>query len=290
MPPADLAAYVVRLRAPRALSIENHMGRAVQQLGLDLVHRVDPALSEALHALSQTKPYAVSGLLLPDSTRAVWGRVEPGDRAWVRLVGSRAEVVAALDRSLERAPAEVEIDHVRWQVESVSRDGAEHPWAGRATLADLVQHHRTADPPNKLTLEFATPTGFHSAGLNVPLPQPALVWGSLLRQWNDLSPLPLPDDLTPFVAWQVMLNRYRAETQILRFKQGSQQIGFSGQATFAIASRNEQLERSDPALAERLSVQRDELARALGLLAEFAFYCGVGIKTTTGMGMVRRMQ
>lgn len=287
MLPADLAAYGLRLRAPHALTVENHMGRAVQQLVLDLVRRVDPSLSEALHALSQTKPYAASGLLLPESARPVLGKLAVGDRAWVRVVGLSSEVVAALDRSLERAPAEVEIDRVRWQVESVGRDSAEHPWAGRAALTDLIQHHRAADPPGKLTLEFATPTGFHSGGLNVPLPQPALVWGSLLRQWNDLCPLPLPDDLTPFIAWQVMLNRYRAETQILRFKQGSQQIGFTGQATFAIARRNEQLERSDPALAERLSAQGDELARALGLLAEFAFYCGVGIKTTTGMGMVR---
>lgn len=288
MPPADLAAYVMHLRASRALTLENHMGRAGQQLALDLVRRSDPALSEALHALSQTKPYAVSGLLLPETTRPVLGRVAVGDRAWVRVLGLQADVVAALDRSLEPTPTEVEIDHTRWQVESVSRSNSEHPWAGRTTTSDLIQRHRTLTPATKLTLEFATPTGFHSAGLNVPLPQPALVWGSLLRQWNDLSLFPLPEDLTPFIAWQVMLNRYRAETQILRFKQGSQQIGFTGQATFAIATRNEQLERTDPALAERLSAQREELGQALGLLAEFAFYCGVGIKTTTGMGMVRQ--
>ncbi|NLF75034.1 MAG: hypothetical protein GX573_05000 [Chloroflexi bacterium] len=95
-----------------------------------------------------------------------------GDRAWVRVVGLRTEV---------------EIDHIRWQVESVSRESAQHPWARHEALTVLSQRHRAADPPGKMTLEFTMPTGFHSAGLNVPLPQPALVWGNLLRQWNDLS-------------------------------------------------------------------------------------------------------
>lgn len=289
MESADLTALVITLRAARALTVQHHMGRAVQQFILDLVRQVAPTLSETIHAMGQTKPYAVSGLLTADSVRPVQGHVSPGDRAWVRVVGLNADVVTALSEFAEHPPGEIEIDHQSWYLEGVTWENAVHPWAGRATASILVQRHLTITPATKLALEFATPTGFHSAGINVPLPEPALVWGSLLRQWNDLTPFPLPDTVTPFVSWHVMLNRYQAETQILRFKQGSQQIGFVGQATYAIAKRNAQVERTDSALAATLTAQHEKLARALGLLTEFAFYCGVGIKTTTGMGMVRQM-
>jgi CRISPR/Cas system endoribonuclease Cas6 (RAMP superfamily) len=40
---------------------------------------------------------------------------------------------------------------------------------------------------------------------------------------------------------------------------------------------------------DTLNAQREDLARAVALLGDFAFFCGVGIKTTTGMGMVRRV-
>jgi CRISPR-associated endoribonuclease Cas6 len=285
----DLGAFVCVLRATRPLTIQQHMGRAAQQLCLDLIGRADPALAEELHGEGHAaKPYAVSGLLSPAETQPVWGAVSPGDHAWLRLVGLRQDVVAALETFADQPPASIELDRAMWDVESVVRDSTAHPWAGRATYGALLRTYQFVAPAVDLALEFAAPTGFHSNGLNVPLPEPSRVFDSLLRRWNDLSGCILPDGLEQFVTWQVVLSRYRAETRILSFKGGSKQVGFVGQATFHIVTRNTQFERTDPDLDASLAADHDDLARALGLLAEFAFYCGVGIKTTTGMGMVRR--
>lgn len=285
MPAADLCALVVTLRATEAHPIEHHLGRAAQALCLALVNEADPALAEAIHARSQTQPYTVSGLLRPGETTPLEGYVKPGDGAWLRLAGLSREVVAALDAFAQHPSAMVEIDHELWAVEDVTV--SDHPWAGRATCADLLAAYHTALPPRRLSLEFAAPTGFHSMGHNMPLPLPSLVFGSLLRQWRDLGNIPLPDALADFIDWHIRLSRCHVDTRLLTFKRGSKQVGFVGEATFEIARRNRHLERTQPELAGELVGAWDHLARAVGLLADFAFYAGVGIKTTQGMGLVR---
>jgi CRISPR/Cas system endoribonuclease Cas6 (RAMP superfamily) len=72
----------------------------------------------------------------------------------------------------------------------------------------------------------------------------------------------------------VMVSRHRIETSILNFKQGSRQIGFVGEVLFGV----------------QRGLIPPEAQAGLGLLAAFAFYSGVGIKTTTGMGMARATQ
>ncbi|NLF78344.1 MAG: CRISPR system precrRNA processing endoribonuclease RAMP protein Cas6 [Chloroflexi bacterium] len=295
MPSADLAAYVVRLRASRSLTITNHMGRAIQQLALHLVRQVDSTLSESIHGVSQIKPYAVSGLLQPGSTRAVRGRILSGDCAWVRVAGLRTDVVAALDQSMPEPEAEVEIDHIPWKVESVFDNNSEHPWAGRTSYGELIQRYHAAALPDSVQLEFASPTAFSSADLNIPLPDPLRVFDSLHQQWSALIPsaaFALPESLMEFVRHFVPLSEYSAHTEVLTLK--TPEVGFCAkQVKFTIKQRvsvGKSVRKNKPEYArtlETLNDQRNDLARAVALLAAFAFYCGIGIKTTTGMGMVR---
>ena len=293
---ADLGALVITLRVTRPLTVRQHMGRAAQQVCLDVVGRVDPALATDLHATHQVKPYAVSGLLLPGSERPVQGDLAPGDDAWVRLVGLRADVVAALDTFAQRPPATLDFDRVPWQV--VRATWTNHPWAGRASYAGLVQQCHAAAPPRAVRLTLATPTAFSSADLNIPLPDPLRVFDSLRQQWGALTPLPtafaLPDVLPEFVRHFVPLAEYCAHTEMLMLK--APEIGFCAeQVKFTIKRRvsvGRSLRKNKPDYArdlDTLNAQRDDLARAVALLADFAFYSGVGIKTTTGMGMARRI-
>ncbi|WP_119071490.1 CRISPR system precrRNA processing endoribonuclease RAMP protein Cas6 [Aggregatilinea lenta] len=292
----DLGALVLTLRATRALEIRQHMGRAVQQLCLDLVRDVDPALSAEIHTTHQVQPYTASGLLLPNSTHRLAGTVAPGDQAWVRLVGLRADVVAALDEAVRRSPSARELDRVPWEIERAT--WTDHPWAGQTTYEALIRHHHSAAPPTAVWFEVASPTAFSSADLNIPLPDPVRIFDSLRQQWEALNPLPpafaLPERLMEFVRRFVPLTEYSAHTEALMFK--SPEIGFCAERVkFAIKQRVSvpkrwRVDRPDEAAAlDALNAHRDDLARAIALLADFAFYSGVGIKTTTGMGMVRRV-
>jgi len=118
------------------------------------------------------------------------------------------------------------------------------------------------------------------------LPQPESVFDSLARRWNSLVAEPegltLIDrrQLSAFIGDRVHVSRLAGvETQALRFARGMQ-LGFVGTVTYVVQGV------SGPTADEATLEQ----ARILDLLADFAFYSGVGYKTTMGMGQVRRIR
>lgn len=68
------------------------------------------------------------------------------------------------------------------------------------------------------------------------------------------------------------LSRYKLQTRILHFI-NYQEVGFEGECSFEITDDTDE---------ERL--------KWLNTLADFAFYCGTGAKTTMGMGQTRRIK
>ncbi|NWF70875.1 MAG: CRISPR system precrRNA processing endoribonuclease RAMP protein Cas6 [Chloroflexi bacterium] len=281
----DLAALVLHLRAARPALIDQHLGRALQAFVLRrILEPYDAGLSAALHrAGGEARPYTAHGLFTRAGT-LLRGEIAYGEEAWLRVSALRADVGAALEAYAARMPAQIEIDRQPWIVTQLVWDD---DWSGRSTYPALSRPHIYAPPPGALRLHFAAPTAFHSGGLNFPLPDPRLVFGSLAQRWAAFSPLPLPDELNEFVTHFVALGRFNLESHLLRFKQGSRHIGFCGHVRYLILPENPKLSKNDPARAAALAQKHDDLARALALLTDFAFYSGVGIKTTTGMGLAR---
>lgn len=282
---ADFSALVVHTRSTKPLTIKQHMGRAIQQLHLDIVRRADPKLADELHREGHApKPYAVSGLLRPNGTQSLIGELSTEAPTWFRLVGLRQDVSAALEQFAASPPDQVEIDRDVWRVECVSWDDS---WAGRTSIAALIQSTMMAAPPAEFRLLTATPTAFHSDGLDSVLPTPNLVFGSLQNRWTSFSNLPLPESLNTYARWLLSVTRCRIETQAIKLKNGSLQTGFVGSATYSLETGNEQFQKSNPDAAREIRRSAGQMAGALRLLAAFAFFSGIGIKTTAGMGMCR---
>ena len=74
------------------------------------------------------------------------------------------------------------------------------------------------------------------------------------------------------VGSEVLVSRYRLETKMLAFN-NYQELGFLGSCVY---SAND-------------DVPEDKL-RTLNALADFAFFCGTGAKTTMGMGQTRKLK
>src|SRR5258708_30671351 len=115
---ADLAAIVVELCATKTLTVEHHMGRAAQQVALDIVRRQSESLSEKLHEDRDVKAYTVSGLLYADAV-AVIGKVKTGDTAWIRIGGLHGDVVEALHNFAAHPPPESDFNRERCGVKTV---------------------------------------------------------------------------------------------------------------------------------------------------------------------------
>ncbi len=138
------------------------------------------------------------------------------------------------------------------------------PWAGITEWNAFLEgpHHR------EVVLHFATPTAFRAGDLDLPLPVPRLVFGGLLAKWNAFSPLTL--EVSPEeIARRIALSGHRIRSRAV-FDGRAHIVGFVGRARFRA------LRGSSP-----------ELVKAMNALARFAFFAGVGRKTTHGMGLVR---
>lgn len=267
-----LTSLVLTVRAAQAVDLPRNLGRASHALFLRLIAARDPGLAYALHEETGARAFTCSGLVGGQSDAQAL-HLTPGAEVWLRFAGLNAQVSEHLLGLANEPPDVVELDGHRLQVCKATVDSQEHPWAGRdgyRALCDRILH-APGLPSRSVTVEFASPTTFHTrnaAGqrVNVPLPLPGLVFGSLLDRWQVFSPIAVDPDTRRYAEEMVVLSRHKLRTRALRFKEAGSEIGFVGEATFAT-----------------LSIDR-YWGRVLQVLAAYAFYAGVGAKTTMGMG------
>lgn len=302
---SDMGALICVLRAPSPMQIPRHMGEAMQQLLVSRISRINPTLGKTLDPPEKVTLYAVSGLHWPDFRAPVLGDVQVGDEAWIRLVGLREDVVQALEDAFANEasrPAGVEIDKNFWILDSAY-------WESKATYQDLMGKYQRQAPPHDICLDFLTPTTFKVKGMDIPLPIPVQIFSNLERRWREVSGYGLPRELNAFIEYFGTIDALqRLNTVHLRL-QGDHQVGFLGQMEFKIKPSSEQLEKDVKQYHKTREAGREthryqeayelkeflrqgqnyktDLARGLGLLAEFATYAGVGRKTAMGMGMVK---
>jgi CRISPR-associated endoribonuclease Cas6 len=251
-------------------------GREAHALFLDLIRRADPALAQSLHEPRGDKPFTV-GILFPSPVRTGEGpRVGVGVR-FTAFEPCLAQLLA--QDVLPKLPREVRLGNAMFATGAPITDRAAHPWAGASSAEELVNKWFQSEDltgfakpvrSDRVTLEFATPTTHRQIHRNVLFPLPAQMWGGWLRAWNAFAQPAFEDDLIARVEQDVTISRYALKTEVVDFGE-HRAAGWVGRATFNYFSR----ERA--------------LWRVLNLLADFAFFCGTGYKTTQGMGMTRRV-
>jgi CRISPR-associated endoribonuclease Cas6 len=116
----------------------------------------------------------------------------------------------------------------------------------------------------------------------VPLPLPDLVFGSLLRNWNQFSPSSFVEAnlLKEICSHHLEMTHHRITSQLARlvFQRDDGQYrtmtfpGFVGSCSFRLVELHDRT-----------------VIKTLNALADFAFYAGVGAKTTMGFGVARRV-
>ena len=165
-------------------------------------------------------------------------------------------------------------------------------WTGFTSLSTLVEQARTRrmgkDEP--MRLEFATLTTFNRSSSRskkygahyARLPLPEYVFPGLARRWEDVAPPELAgvvqrERIEQYVEDDgVIIADYELRTHTVKFTTHTQP-GFVGRCTYALRGPDEVVTEEAP-----LTVRQQ-----LWLLGQLAFYCGVGYKTTMGLGQVR---
>ncbi len=146
------------------------------------------------------------------------------------------------------------------RVRAVLHDG--HPWAGLTTYPRLFQGQVENDYP----LRFVSPTFFKRKGNHYPLPEPKLVFRSLYERFKAYAPIKPPEEF-PELFGRITLRKANLRTRPV--EHDTRGVGIVGEAVYHLPNASE-----------------DE-ARWLTALWRFAFFAGVGAKTTLGFGQVK---
>ncbi len=263
-----------------------YSGRAIYLWLLNRLEQEIPAIASRLKQENSAKPLTVSGLFQESTTRPFRDSMKQRERAWFRITSLEANLSAFLDLLAETLPTQrIVINDGYWIVESVIRETEEHEWAG------YMQTTRGIQPANKsmpITFEFATPTAFKRNEIKLPIPQPSLVFGSLERRWRELQQKSSPRDINFVIRHGISLLNYRFVTQKVNLKTEGVHIGYIGQVTFQFLPLP-QLEMHSAA-PKSIGDHYPDILQYIDQLADVAFFLGIGIKTTAGMGMSRRLE
>lgn len=277
-PNLTLHAVVVNLIATHDGHVPLTQGALAHAAFFDLVRAADPELAGRLHDSGARQPFTISPLRdLPGAHPDEDGyRLRAGNRTALRLtLLDPALFTAFLQRLLAAGPdLRLRIGDVTFAVESAIGAPGSHPWAGYTTAAALRQ---AAGAEPRIRMLFASPTAINLGEKGpakqrmVLTPIPQYVFAALRGTWNRLTGDEIPIEFEAWVADYVFVREVRNwQTAVYQLKRGTYPGGL-GDVTF------ETLDTGSPDV------------RTLNLLANFAFYSGVGTKTTMGMGQARRL-
>ena len=176
--------------------------------------------------------------------------------------------------------------------EVITEPGDASGWADCTSFGKLVDWARTLrlGRVETLDLEFASLTTFNRSnkrsqvygGHHALLPLPQYVFPGLVRRWQEFAPSELVylvqrERIEQYIEDEgVVISDYDLKPHQVRFTQHVQP-GFVGRCTYDLRGPDEVTTAEAP-----LTVRQPLL-----LLAQLAFYCGVGYKTAMGMGQVR---
>ncbi|MBN8638407.1 MAG: CRISPR system precrRNA processing endoribonuclease RAMP protein Cas6 [Anaerolineae bacterium] len=301
MPAFDLCSTVFIIRPHSHFTPQQFLGRMAHKLFLSMLDHIGlEALANSLHNKSDHLPYVVSDIF-PNGTHHFWLRIsgltphisQDVIAKLATLVGQTIEVKARNDR--EEAPWKCVVDAVV---------PSQHEWARSQTYSEFVHTAWRLSRPKYFRLEFITPTAIKSEGLYRPFPMPHWVFRPLYDRFSRLGGTSLP-----FQPNSIYLEAYaehfiRVEDYGMRCRKrlpmkDDKLVAFQGWIDYTLSEPNEhfgvgdhadkKLYRTEPVSTIRAHIQqhRDQYAALVHLLAQFAYYSGVGKYTGQGMGMVQ---
>ena len=168
------------------------------------------------------------------------------------------------------------IGDAEFELKNVAKTQEEDDWAGVSSYGKIYNAlvEKIAQPLEyKIKLFFRTPTTFRQDHGNLPLPMPRLVFRNYWKTWNLYSPVYLGEELSDIIEKTLLLKRHDIKTRMVNFGGKHGEVGFIGVCEFAIHRRLDSV-----------------FVLMMNLLADFAFYCGTGAKTTMGMGQTKRIE
>lgn len=257
-------------------------GPALQGMFLGLIEKVNPTVARQLHADNRYRPYTLSPLGIGERGKGFQGFRLPRERmlkagtpCYLRVTLLEDTLFPTFSHYfLNRPEPTFRLGDTHFAItEVLATPENDNPWSAYISYSELIEQTGAQPLQRRITLRFVTPTCFSRGGMDLPLPLPRLVFQSYLRRFQefyDVKFLPEFVDLIDLHTGISRMDDIRTDTIVTK---NTTLAGFIGDVSFEI-SRN-----APP-----------DLVFQMNLLANFAFFCGTGKKTTVGMGQTVRIK
>lgn len=261
------------------------MGHYIHAAFLNILGQADAELPERLHADEPCKPFTVSPLQGRFDKQGK-GKIliRSGTECWMRFTILDDELIAIFSRFfLESESSMLRLGGSAFQVTKVTlnENGANGGWSSCTSFEEILD---CASPFDRLNIRFYSPTAFRvhdrttKEAHNYVFPDQFHCFQSWLRKWNALSQTPFDENgILDFVQRHIRFSRYSIKTKVMNFGR-YKQLGFIGDCEYQFLDTG----------SGEANRESQELLKQADALANFAFYCGTGYKTTMGMGQTRR--
>jgi CRISPR-associated endoribonuclease Cas6 len=264
------------------IPIAHVQGPALQGMFLHLISEVDPAVAERLHHEDDYRPYTLSplGIGTPDDRfdgfrLPRYNSLRSRKPCYLRITMMVDDLFPVFGRYfLERSEPTFRLGDTKFVVTGVLE---EHTpvngpcWTQYLSYAELINN--ASRTHRKIVLRFLTPTSFRRGDVDFSLPDPRLVFRSFQKRFEEFHAFEFRPDLGEQIELHVgVSNLKHLETGMIKTQKLSL-AGFTGRVTYQIDRK------ASP-----------DLIFQMNLLADYAFFCGTGRKTTVGMGQTVRVR
>ena len=255
------------------------MGHYAHAAFLAILRESNPDLAETLHAQSAQKPFTVSPLIGKMEKRGNLCYIRAGAECRLRLTFLNDELFQHFGKAfLTLAMPPIRLGTAAFQVRQMTSHATEErSWGKSETYAELAASAKT---DTRMSFRFYSPTAFRRltprgqqtrSDVHVDLVRCYQSW---VNKWNAFAPIKLDKaEILTFVREYIQLTSVATETKKLNFGRHTE-FGWVGTCA-CVFYPEDSLD--------------EHLLRTVNHLANFAFYCGTGYKTTMGMGQTRRI-
>ena len=270
---------VIRLMPPEDVTLRPTMGHHAHAAFLSLLRMSDPEKAEEIHATAAQKPFTVSPLIGDGERRGNFLRIRAGTECWLRFTFLDDGLFVHFGNAfLTQNLPSIRLGGATFQLSRLVSSGTEtNDWSGAKAYEALMESART---DTRMRVRFHSPTAFRKLSprgqktRNDPHIDLVRCYQSWVNKWNAFAPMHIDKQrLLDFVARHAGLTAVESKSRMLDFGK-HKAIGFVGSCAYQFFD-----DEGNP-----------EMLRLVNLLADFAFYCGTGYKTTMGMGQTRRQE
>jgi CRISPR-associated endoribonuclease Cas6 len=275
-------SLILNLLPLSPISPSYSQGKHLHALFLNIVSHCDRTLGEYLHEQKTNKAFTISPLQVTKSSFSKGGFRENLQYQQKKPIPVNTPCwwrISLLDESLFGKLTQLWLNinpEKPWHLGSadlkitsiLGTSQPNQPWANATPYDRLYQE--ASDTNNKFTFAFATPTTFGKQKYHDSLPNPENIFKSLVKRWNKYSNILIPEDELPLDS--LFPSFFKIETAIIEDYSNNKSIGCIGNMSYQYLGNIE-----------------TQKTKYLNVLADYSLYCGLGKKTTMGMGMVRRI-